>query len=92
MKFMTTWSVQRDQLAGAAKRFLAGEGEPPPGVKLLGRWHATDLSCGWTLVETDDPQALLAIAVKWADELEMSTVPVVDDAAAGAVLANKYGG
>ncbi len=92
MKFMSTWSLREGQTAGAARRFLAGEGKPPEGVKLLGRWHATDLSCGWSLTESDDAAALMSIAVNWVDELEINTVPVVEDEVAGKVLAAKYGG
>lgn len=92
MKFMSTWSLREGQTATAAKRFLAGDGAPPPGITMLGRWHAADLSCGWALVECDDAQPLYANSVKWADELAMETVPVVEDQAAGEELAKKYGG
>lgn len=92
MKFMVTWSLQGGQTEAAAKRFLAGDAAPPEGITQLGRWHAVDLSCGWALNETNDAAALYALAVKWADELDMQVTPVIEDEAAGAALAAKYGG
>ena len=92
MKFMSTWSLREGQTAAAAKRFLAGDATPPPGLKLLGRWHAADLSRGWALAECDDAQPLYANAVKWTEQLEMTVVPVIEDQAAGEELNKKYGG
>ncbi len=91
MKFMTTWSLREGQTATAAKRFLAGEATSPPGMTLLGRWHAADLSCGWALSESDSAESLYANALKWADELAMEVVPVIEDQAAGQELAKRYG-
>ena len=64
----------------AAEKFLAGEGTPAPGVTLLGRWHRVDCSGGYALYETDNAAALHAGAAKWADLLEIDTVPVIEDA------------
>lgn len=90
MKFMTTWSFPTGTIPEAAVRFLAGEATPPEGVKLLGRWHNTDCSGGFVLVECNDPVALYADAVKWADLLELNTVPVIEDGDAGPVLASRF--
>ena len=92
MKFMSTWTLREGQTATAAKRFLAGEAASVPGLTLLGRWHAADLSCGWALSEADSAQPLYANAVKWAEELSMKVVPVVEDEVAGQELAKKWGG
>ena len=91
MKYMTTWSVRPGTTQEAATRFLSGKAEPPPGVKLLGRWHNTDLSGGFSLVEIDDPTAGYAEAVQWSDVLELHTHPVIEDAQAGPALAKRYG-
>jgi len=91
MKFMSTFSLREGQTSAAAKRFLTGDATPPAGMTLLGRWHAADLSCGWALFEADDAQPLYANAVKWAEELEIHAVAVVEDQSAGEVLAQKYG-
>lgn len=91
MKFMTTYSFRdADALSEAAAKFLAGEGAPEPGTTLLGRWHSVDLSIGFALYETNDPAALYRGALKWSEELEINTVPVIEDADAGAALAARY--
>lgn len=90
MKFMTTWAFPTGSVPEAAKRFLAGEAAPSEGVKLLGRWHNTDFSGGFELVETNDPVVLYADAAKWADLLEFNTVAVIEDGDAGPVLANRF--
>jgi hypothetical protein len=90
LKFMTTWSFPTGNIPEAAERFLAGEAAPPEGVKLLGRWHNTDRSGGFVLVETNDPVAMYTDAARWADLLELNTVPVIEDGDAGPVLANRF--
>jgi Protein of unknown function (DUF3303) len=91
MKFLSTFSVRPGCWQEAASRFLAGKGQPTQGVKLLGRWHNTDLSGGFSLIETDDPAAAYAYSVQWSDVLEMHTHPVIEDADAGPALAQRYG-
>lgn len=90
MKFMTTWGLIPGSVAESAQRFLAGEGAPAEGVKLLGRWHNVDCSGGFSLYETDNPAALHLGAAKWADLLDLNTVAVVEDAEAGPNLAAIY--
>jgi hypothetical protein len=90
MKFMTTWSLLPGSVKAAASDFLAGVGAPEEGVTLLGRWHNCDCSGGFALYETNNPVSLHRGALKWADLLEISTVPVIEDAEAGANLAAFY--
>jgi len=90
MKFMTTWALPGENIANAAARFLSGEAPPPAGVKILGRWHNADLSGGFSLVECDDAVAAYTDAAQWADLLELNTVPVLDDAEVGPVLAARF--
>lgn len=92
MKFMVTWTLRENSIERAAKRFLSGEAQPPEGVTLVGRWHAADLSCGWALHESDDAQAIFGLSVKWAEDLGLQIVPVIEDEAAGAELSKRYGG
>jgi hypothetical protein len=66
MKFMTTWKALPGARKEAVERFLAGHGVPPEGVTLLGRWHNTDCSGGYTLTESSNPQALFESAARWA--------------------------
>jgi hypothetical protein len=90
MKFMSTWAIRPGATKEAVARFLAGQGTPPPGVKLLGRWHKADGSGGYTLTESDNPAALYESAVAWADVLEIHGGAVVEDADAGPILAKLY--
>lgn len=90
MKFMTTWALIPGTVREAAEKFLAGEGAPTEGVKLLGRWHNVDCSGGFSLYETDNPAALHLGAAKWADLLELSTAAVIEDAEAGPNLVATY--
>ncbi len=90
MKFMSTWTVLPGTLKETVARFLGGLGEPPAGVTLLGRWHKADCSGGFVLFETSNPAAFYESAAVWADVLEIHTVPVLEDAEAGAVLAKVF--
>jgi hypothetical protein len=91
MKFMTTWTLLPGTLKEAASRFLAGQAQPSEGVTVLGRWHKSDCSGGYTLFETNNPVAMYADAAVWADVIELRTVPVIEDADAGPVLAKTFG-
>jgi len=90
MKFMSTWTVLPGTLKEAADRFLAGVGQPPEGVSLLGRWHKADCSGGFVLFETSDLTAFYESAAVWADVLEVHTIPVIADAEAGPVLTKVF--
>jgi Protein of unknown function (DUF3303) len=90
MKFMSTWAVKPGGTKEAVERFLAGEGAPPEGVKLLGRWHKVDCSGGFTLSETNNPAALFENAAQWNDVLEIHTTAIVEDAEAGAAFVKVF--
>jgi hypothetical protein len=82
MKFMLTFTFKpetrgRDE---AIARFKKTGGQPPKGVKLLGRWTAADFSGGFDLLESDDPGALTEFALMWSDLMELRIIPVVEDA------------
>jgi hypothetical protein len=82
MKFMltfgiTTESKTRDE---AIARFKKTGGQPPAGVKFLGRWTAADFSGGYVLLESDDATALMHFALMWSDLMDLKVVPVVEDA------------
>jgi hypothetical protein len=90
MKFMSTWTVLPGTLRETVDRFLGGQGQPPEGVTLLGRWHKADCSGGFVLFETSNPGAFYESAAVWADVLEIHTVPVIEDADAGPILAKVF--
>src|ERR1700735_3847294 len=83
MKFMSTWSLLPGSVKAAAEQFLAGGGLEAEGVTLLGRWHKADCSGGFSLYESSSAAALHLGAAKWADLLEITIVPVIEDAEAG---------
>jgi hypothetical protein len=83
MKFMLTWTLLPGSVKTAAEHFLAGGGGEPEGVTVLGRWHNVDCSGGFSLYESTNLAALHLGAAKWADLLEMTIVPVIDDGEAG---------
>jgi hypothetical protein len=91
MKFMTTFTIKpetkgRDE---ATARFQATGGQPPKGLKLIGRWTAADFSGGFVLLEGEDPKALTEFALMWSDLMELKVVPVIEDADLGEVLARR---
>jgi hypothetical protein len=91
MKFMTTWKVRPDAVKEAVSMFFKGMAEPREGVKYLGRWHAADMTGGFTLSETENAALIYEQAGIWIGVMDMHTVPVIEDADAGAVLAKVFG-
>jgi hypothetical protein len=91
MIVMSTYAIRPGCVPEAVSRFLAGKATPPSDVKILGRWHKTDASGGYTLFETDNPAALFEFAASWSDVLETHSSVVIEDAEAAPVLAKIYG-
>jgi hypothetical protein len=81
MKFILTFSIKPETGGrdAAIARFKQTGGQPPNGVKLLGRWTAADFSGGFDLLESDDATALTHLALMWSDLMELRIVPVVED-------------
>jgi hypothetical protein len=90
MKFMSTWTVLPGALKEAVSRFLDGQGQPPEGVTMLGRWHKADCSGGFVLNESSNPGALFESAALWSDVLEIHVTPVLEDAEVGPVFAKVF--
>jgi hypothetical protein len=86
MKLMYLYTVEPEHRDAVIARFRATQGRPPEGVTLLGRWTRVDLSGGFALVESQDPQAAAAFALAWSDLAEITTLPVVDDQELNQVL------
>lgn len=91
MKVLATWTLRPGAAKEAAGRFLAGLGAAPEGTTLLGRWHKTDGSGGYSLLETNDPAALYAGTLPWLDLIEFDNALVVEDAQVGPALTKAYG-
>jgi hypothetical protein len=88
MKFMLTFTIPPESRDEAMARFKKTGGQPPKGVKLLGRWTAADLSGGFALLESDDSKTLTESSLLWSDLLELTIIPVVEDAEITEVLNN----
>ena len=88
MKFMMTFDWKPDTAARseAIARFRRTGGLPPKGAKLLGRWTRADFSGGFDVLESDDAQALAEFAMLWSDLMQLTIVPVLEDAALSEVL------
>ena len=91
MIVMSMYSIHPGCVPEAVSRFLGGKATPLSDVKILGRWHKTDSSGGFTLFETDNPAALFEFAASWSDVLETHSSVVIEDAEAAPVLAKIYG-
>jgi hypothetical protein len=90
MKVISTWAVKDGAVREAVKRFLSGDAAPIAGVTLLGRWHAVDLSRGWSLYETDSPALLYEGSARWVELLDMESTLVIEDAEAGSAMAKTF--
>jgi len=88
MKFMLTFAIRPDTKGRdeAIARFKKTGGQPPKGVKLIGRWTAADFSGGFDLLESDDVKALTEFALMWSDVMELKLVPVIEDTEPSDVL------
>jgi Protein of unknown function (DUF3303) len=88
MQFMLTFSWKPDTKSRdeGIVRFRKTGGQPPKGVKLLGRWTRADFAGGFDLLETDDPQALAEFALMWSDIMDLTIVPVLEDQPLSEVL------
>jgi Protein of unknown function (DUF3303) len=88
MKFMLTFAIRPDTKGRdeAIARFKKTGGQPPKGVKLIGRWTAADFSGGFDLLESDDLKALTEFALMWSDVMELKLVPVIEDTELSEVL------
>lgn len=81
MKFMITFSIQPDaqKRAEGIARFKTLGNQVPAGSKFIGRLTRADLSGGFVLLETQDPNSLAEFAYTWSDLMEIAVVPVLED-------------
>ena len=88
MKFMLTfdWKPDAQTRSEGIARFRKTGGQPPNGMKLLGRWTRADFSGGFALLESDDPRALADFALMWSDLMQLTMMPVLEDEPLSEVL------
>lgn len=87
---MVTWKIAPAHMPSAVARFLETGGEPPKGVKMLGRWHGAGL--GFALADCKDGKALYEWTAERSDQLDFAVHPVVEDRERAAVLRRVYKG
>jgi hypothetical protein len=90
MKYMITWNLPHGTYKQTAERFLDTGAPLPEGLTSLGRWHSVDQKIGFHLVETNDGKALIQHAAEWKDLLDMTIVPVLDDAETGEAVSRVF--
>jgi hypothetical protein len=86
MQFILTFTVPPATREAALARFLETGGQPPSGVRLLGRWTPLDLCGGFVVLESEDPHAVAAFAHEWSDVMALTIAPVLEDQALSEVL------
>jgi hypothetical protein len=89
MKYLVQWSVPQQTMRPAVERFLQTGGKPPDGVTQLGRWFGMN-GKGCSVVEADDPKGVFSLVSEWQEFLEIEATPVLEDDAAGEVLAKLF--
>jgi hypothetical protein len=86
MKYICIWHLPAGTFNATVARFLETGGAPPKGVQIVGRWHGMS-GQGVMITETDDSKAMFEFRAQWADLIDMTITPCLEDADAGAVLA-----
>ncbi len=85
MKLMISWTLAPQHQKAAVARFLDSGGSPPESVQMLGRWHGPGV--GFVLAEASTAEGVYEWLAAWTDLLVFTVTPVVDDEAAGPILA-----
>lgn len=91
MKFMVSWRCKTGLYKTAVEQFLKTGGQPPKGMKTVGRWHVPGSIQGWHLLEGDDMTALAEHAAEWANVIDLEINPVIEDAAAAEAAKRVFG-
>lgn len=78
MNYVVSWKLSPDQFKTAAQLFMASPPPAPPGVKIIGRWHALGSTRGWLIVEAEEI-ALATYLAKGGSLIEYEVTPVITD-------------
>lgn len=87
MLFLVEWTIAPEHRNAAIERFKKTQGAPPPGVKIVGRWHAANQAFGFAVAEASDPGAISSWCWNWSDLLSLEVQPLLDDEAFSRVIA-----
>ncbi|UXI03536.1 DUF3303 domain-containing protein [Photobacterium sp. TY1-4] len=90
MTFLVTWQLHQgklhpilahfSQLTDAQDQEMMGE-----HVKMIGRWHDLVSGTGVAVCESDNIEEIMAYALRWNNDMDISVQVVVDDAQAKAL-------
>lgn len=86
MLFISHWKILPGSRDKVIERFAKTGGQPPQGVKLLGRWHAVANGTGIAISEADDASLMARWALEWNDLMEMEITPAMTDDVLAGVL------
>jgi hypothetical protein len=79
MTFHITYTLLPGHRNNAQKRFKETGALPPPGLTMVGRWHAAEGLRGFVVAETSDAVAITKWLQEWTDLLSFEVTPVVND-------------
>jgi hypothetical protein len=87
MLFISRWRILSGTRDAVIERFAKTGGQPPKGVKMLGRWHDVANGTGFAVSEASDASVMARWCLEWNDLMEMEVHPALNDEQLGAVLA-----
>jgi hypothetical protein len=87
MLFIGHWRIASGNRNAVIERFAKTGGQPPEGIRLLGRWHDVANGTGISISEADDASAMARWVLEWSDLMDMEVHPALNDEQLGAVLA-----
>ena len=86
MLFHVHWKIKPENRDAVFDHFKEKGDDVPPGVKLLGVWHALNQQDGWAIAEANDPVDIGKWIYAWSDLEENEIIPVVDNAGQQRIL------
>lgn len=84
MKMMLNWTIHPDKRGETINTFANMDldeykAQLPDSVELIGRWHDPITGRGWSVIDTEDPEAVAAVALKWNASVDFDLAIVHDD-------------
>ena len=93
MLYLNKWQIAPEHRNEAMERFAASATDEryalPEGVTQVCRYHNIATLSGVQIVEADDLAKVMQWAMVWNDILTITTEPVIEDEAAGAIIGEK---
>lgn len=78
MLYMTVVTWEPDKRNEVIQRALEREEEETEGVEVIGWWNDLMGGRSFTVVETDDPGAVMQVVQAWSDIVKFETTPVIE--------------